>query len=168
MRKNTAFGNMVDAAHDAMMAFALRLTSDPDRANDLVQDTILKALSNQEKFVDDTNAKGWLMTIMRNTFINNYRRSVRENVVIDTTPDLYQINLCAQEAHQTPEGAFTVNEITRLIESFPPDFRDPFNMHVAGYKYEEISEKLGMPMGTVKSRIFNTRKRLRELLGDYE
>lgn len=149
------------------MSFALKLTSNPEEAQDLVQDTTLKALKNEEKFVEDTNLKGWMMTIMRNIFINNYRKNVRENTTVDCTENLYHVNLCQDSGLTTPDGAYAVNEISLIISKFPSDYRQPFSMHVAGYKYEEISERLGMPLGTVKSRIFFTRKRLREILKDY-
>lgn len=144
--------------------FAMKLTTNREQAEDLVQDTTLKALSNEEKFVDNTNFKGWIMTIMRNIFINNYRRSSRENTTVDNTEDLYHLNLCQDSGYDSPEGAYAVNEITTILSKFPADFRQPFSMHVAGYKYEEIAEQLNMPLGTVKSRIFFTRKRLREIL----
>ncbi len=133
----------------------------------MVQDTTLKALNNEEKFVENTNFKGWMLTIMRNIFINNYRKSARENTMVDSTEDLYHLNLKQDSGIETPDGAYSIGEISNIIAGFPADYRDPFNLHVAGYKYEEISEKLNMPLGTVKSRIFFTRKRLREILKDY-
>lgn len=108
-----------------------------------------------------------MLTIMRNIFINNYRKSARENTMIDTTEDLYHLNLKQDAGVSTPEGAYTINEISSIIAGFPADYREPFSLHVAGYKYEEIAERLSMPLGTVKSRIFFTRKRLREILSDY-
>ena len=104
---------------------------------------------------------------MRNIFINNYRKSVRENTVVDVTEDLYHLNLPQDSGLDTPDGAYTAREISAILAGFPDDYRVPFSMHVAGYKYEEISSRLSMPLGTVKSRIFFTRKRLRELLKDY-
>ena len=150
-----------------LLSFALKLTLDRDEAHDLVQDTTLKALNNEEKFIDNQNFKGWMLTIMRNIFINNYRKSARENTMIDTTEDLYHLNVRQDSGMETPEGAFAIGEISQIIAKFPADYREPFNLHVAGYKYEEISDVLSMPLGTVKSRIFFTRKRLREILKDY-
>lgn len=149
------------------MSFALRLTSNKEEAHDLVQDTTLKALNNEEKFVESTNFKGWMFTIMRNIFINNYRKATRENTVVDITEDLFHLNVSQDSGIVTPDGAYAANEISEILAGFPADFREPFSMHVAGYKYEEISERLSMPLGTVKSRIFFTRKRLREILKDY-
>ena len=167
MSTENTFKTSVIGMQRNLMSFALKLTSNPEEAQDLVQDTTLKALKNEEKFVEDTNLKGWMMTIMRNIFINNYRKNVRENTAVDCTENLYHVNLCQDSGLTTPDGAYAVNEISLIISKFPSDYRQPFSMHVAGYKYEEISERLGMPLGTVKSRIFFTRKRLREILKDY-
>lgn len=167
MNSKPSFKTALLSMQGNLLSFALKLTLNRDEANDLVQDTTLKALHNQDKFVDNANFKGWMLTIMRNIFINNYRKSARENTIVDTSEDLYQINVSQDSGLETPDGAFAMSEITSVIEKFPDDFRKPFSMHVAGYKYEEISEKLGMPLGTVKSRIFFTRKRLREILKDY-
>lgn len=150
-----------------LLSFARKLTNNEEEAHDLVQDTTLKALDNESKFAEDSNFGGWMMTIMRNIFINNYRKRVRENTIVDTTEDLYHLNLAQDSGTLTPDGAFAASEITAVLSRFPADHRQPFSMHIAGYKYEEISEKLGMPLGTVKSRIFFTRQKLRELLKDY-
>lgn len=167
MSNQSSFKTSVLGLQDNLLSFALKLTLNRDEAHDLVQDTTLKALNNEEKFVDDTNLKGWMLTIMRNIFINNYRKSVRENTVVDTTEDLYHLSLPQDSGYETPDGAFSINEISDIIAQFPADYREPFSMHVAGYKYEEIAERLNTPLGTVKSRIYFTRKRLREILKDY-
>lgn len=167
MSKHNTFKSSIIGMQGNLLSFALKLTMDKDEAHDLVQDTTLKALDNEEKFVESTNLKGWMLTIMRNIFINNYRKSVREKTVMDSTEDLHRLNRCQDSGLETPDGAYAMNEITQILSKFPMDFRQPFSMHVAGYKYEEISEKLSMPLGTVKSRIFFTRKRLREILKDY-
>lgn len=147
-----------------LMNFAFQLTSDREAAADLLQDTTLKALDNEEKFTSDANFKGWVMTIMRNIFINNYRKNVRQATIVDTTDDLYHINTSQESALESPEGSMTVKEINSILASFDEEFRIPFNMHVAGYKYSEIAEELNLPVGTVKSRIFFARKRLRAAL----
>ena len=167
MNNKPTFKNSVLGIQSNLMSFAMKLTLNKDEAYDLVQDTTLKALDNEEKFAEDTNFKGWMLTIMRNIFINNYRKTSRENTMADATVELYHITNATDSSQSTPDGAHTCNEISALIASFPADYREPFNMHIAGYKYEEIAEKLGMPLGTVKARIFNTRKKLRELLKDY-
>ena len=161
------FQNLLVGLQSNMLNFAYILTSNRDDAYDLLQDTTLKALDNEDKYMENTNFKGWVFTIMRNIFINNYRRSARENTIVDTTEDLYYLSQPQDAGYETPEGAFAANEISTILAGFPADYRQPFSMHVAGYKYEEIAAALKMPLGTVKSRIFFTRKRLREILKDY-
>ncbi len=150
-----------------LLNFAFMLTSNRDDAYDLLQDTTLKALNNQDKFTDNTNFKGWVFTIMRNLFINNYRRASRAATVVDTTENLYHLNLSQDSGITAPEGSFTANEITDAINNFSEEYRAPFSMHVAGYKYTEIAEKMKLPLGTVKSRIFLARKKLQERFTDY-
>lgn len=153
---------------DNMMNFAFILTSDKEEAKDLLQDTTLKVLDNEDKYIDNVNFKGWVFTIMRNIFINNYRRIVRSQTIVDKTEDLYHLNLPQESGFSTPEGAFNVKEITKAINSFSDEYRIPFSMHVAGYKYNEIAEKMNLPLGTVKSRIFFARQRLQGILKDYK
>ena len=150
-----------------LLNFAFILTSNRDDAYDLLQDTTLKALDNEDKYVDNVNFKGWVFTIMRNIFINNYRKVVRSATVIDQTEDLYHLNLPQDSGFETHEGSFAAKEITAAINAFSDDYRIPFTMHVAGYKYNEIAEKMNLPLGTVKSRIFFARQRLQQTLKDY-
>ena len=151
-----------------MLNFAYMLTSNRDDAYDLLQDTTLKVLDNEEKYVENTNFKGWVFTIMRNIFINNYRKVAREATMVDQTEDLYHLNLSQDSGLETPEGGIAVAEITRAINSFSDDYRVPFSMHISGYKYSVIAEKMGLPLGTVKSRIFFARQRLQDILKDYK
>ncbi|MDY3857498.1 MAG: RNA polymerase sigma factor [Muribaculaceae bacterium] len=155
------------AIQSNLLNFAYLLTSNRDDAYDLLQDTTLKALDNEDKYVENVNFKGWVFTIMRNTFINNYRKVVRSATVIDQTEDLYHLNLPQESGLETPEGTVSAGEISDAINSFSDDYRIPFSMHVAGYKYNEIAEKMNLPLGTVKSRIFFARQRLQKMLKDY-
>lgn len=150
-----------------LLNFAYTLTSNRDDAYDLLQDTTLKALDNEDKYVANTNFKGWVFTIMRNLFINKYRQNMRLSVVVDRSDDLYQLNLSQDSGLDTPEGTVTTHEINNVIASFAPEFRVPFSMFVAGYKYAEIAQRMGLPLGTVKSRIFLARKKLQAILSDY-
>ena len=150
-----------------MLNFAYMLTSNRDDAYDLLQDTTLKALDNEDKFASDTNFKGWVFTIMRNIFINNYRRAGRAATVVDTTENLYHLNLSQDSGLETPEGSYSVNEITDAINEFSDEYRIPFSMHVQGYKYNEIAKEMNLPLGTVKSRIFFARKKLQSRFSDY-
>ena len=153
---------------DNLLNFAYMLTANREEAKDLLQDTTLKALDNEDKYIDNVNFNGWVFTIMRNIFINNYLRVVRNQTIIDQTEDLYHLNLPQDSGFASPEGSFTVKEITTAINSFSEEYRIPFSMHVAGYKCHEIAEKMDLPLGTVKSRIFFARQRLQEMLKDYK
>jgi len=167
MKSNESFKNRLIGLQSNLLSFAYQLTSNREQAEDLLQDTTLKALDNEEKYVDNVNFKGWIFTIMRNIFINNYRQTVRKATVIDQTEDLYHLNISQDSGLETPEGSYAVKEISMAINDFPDEYRIPFNMFVAGYKYHEIAKKMDLPLGTIKSRIFFARKRLREQLKDY-
>ena len=134
-----------------LLNFAYMLTSNRDDAYDLLQDTTLKALDNEEKYAENTNFKGWVFTIMRNIFINNYRRNVRSATIVDTTDNLYHLNLSQESRFESPEETYGAAEITDAINEFADEYRIPFSMHVAGYKYNEIAEHMHLPLGTVKS-----------------
>lgn len=147
--------------------FALSLTSNSEDAKDLLQETYAKAITYREKFEDNTNLKAWTFTIMKNTFINNYRRNVKANTTFDNTDDLYYLNLSSASASEAPDSKYSVKEITKSINELSDEFRLPFLMHTQGFKYKEIADKLNLKIGTVKSRIFFTRKKLMEKLKDY-
>ena len=151
-----------------LLNFAYMLTTDKDDAEDLLQDTTLKALDNEDKYIDNVNFKGWVFTIMRNIFINNYRRAVRSQTIVDQTEDLYHLNLPQESGFDTPDGSYTVKEIMKVINNFSEEYRIPFTMHIEGYKYHEIAEHMDLPIGTVKSRIFFARRRLQIILKDYK
>ena len=163
----TTFQNRLMGLQANLLNFAYMLTSNRDDAYDLLQDTTLKALDNREKHVDNTNFKGWVFTIMRNIFINNYRRIARSATVIDQTEDCYHLNLSQDSGLESPDGSYTAAEITSAINEFPEKYRVPFSMHVAGYKYNEIAEEMNLPLGTIKSRIFFARQELQKRFADY-
>lgn len=164
---NKEFESKLMSLQGNLLNFAYMLTSNRDNAYDLLQDTTLKALDNESKYVENTNFKGWVFTIMRNIFINNYRRVTRNATVVDQTEDLYHLNLSQDSGLDTPEGSIAAAEITEAINSFSDEYRIPFSMHVAGYKYNEIAEKMNLPLGTIKSRIFFARKKLQSQFADY-
>lgn len=167
LRKETFEQKLVNLQAN-MMSFALRLTADKDAARDLIQETSLKVLDNIGKYRENVNFKGWVMTIMHNIFINNYRRTVRDQALIDANCNAYLLNI-PQELHSySPEKKYSEGEIINAIFSnFAVRYRIPFLMYVSGYKYEEIAKELKLPTGTVKSRIFYIRKRLQMILVDY-
>lgn len=167
MKSHDSFQTRLLGLQNNLLNFAYQLTANREQAQDLLQDTTLKALDNEDKYVDNVNFKGWIFTIMRNIFINNYRQNARKATVIDQTEDLYHLNISQDSGLSTPEGSYAVKEISLALNSFSDDYRIPFNMFVAGYKYNGIAEKMNLPLGTVKSRIFFARKTLREQLKDY-
>ncbi len=168
MKTNVDFEKDLLGMQDNLLHFAYTLTSDREEAKDLLQDTTLKALDNQDKYIENVNFKGWVFTIMRNIFINNYRKVVRNQTVVDQTEDLYHLNLPQDSGFETPDGAYTIQEINKAIASFSNEYKMPFSMHVAGYKYSEIAERMNLPLGTVKSRIFFARQQLQTILKDYK
>ena len=150
-----------------LQRFALSLTAEREKALDLVQDTYLKALNSCDKFADSTNLRAWLFTIMKNTFINNYRRKAKENTIFDNTKDLYFINLPNDNGFTAPESNYEEAEIEGAIDSLNTDFSTLLRLHIEGYKYKEIAEKLDLKMCTVKSRIYLSRQKLMMKLKDY-
>lgn len=167
MSSKESFKKRILGLQGKLLSFAYQLTTNHDDAHDLLQDTTLKALDNEDKYVENVNLRGWIFTIMRNIFINNYRQNLRKATVIDQTDELYFLNISQDSGFDTPDGSFAVKEITKAINSFSDDYRIPFNMHISGYKYQEIADKLNLPVGTVKSRIYFARQRLRVILKDY-
>ena len=161
------FNQMLLRNADFLKPFAINLTRDTEAANDLYQETLYKALANQEKYNAGTNIKAWLFTIMRNIFINNYRKVVRDQTFVDQTENLYHLNLPQESGFESTERAYDLKEMHRVVNTLPKEYRVPFAMHVSGFKYREIAEKLNLPLGTVKSRIFFTRQKLQEELKDF-
>ena len=111
-----------------LSSFALSLTHNIEEAKDLIQETYLKALTNRDKFSDDTNLHAWTFTIMRNTFINNYRHSVKVNTVIDHSADLFLHNIPRKSQFASPESLLSLQEINRKISRLKPAQRMPFEI----------------------------------------
>lgn len=165
--KSLSFRQDLIKVQDELLRFAYKLTTNRNEANDLLQETSLKALDNEDKYKPDTNFKGWMFTIMRNIFINNYRKVVRDQTFVDQTDSLYHLNLPQEGNSFNSEQAFDLKEMHRIVNHLPREYRLPFAMYVSGFKYREIADKLNVPLGTVKSRIFFTRQRLQEDLKDF-
>ncbi len=146
--------------------FAYSLTANHEDARDLLQETYLKALTYKDKFEDNTNIKAWTFTIMKNTFINNYRKAVKQNTTFDSSDNQFMIN--SKSENFGPDSMYSHSEISKKIDALEDDFRLPFQMHTSGYKYKEIADKLNLKIGTVKSRIFFSRQKLMTALKDYE
>ena len=150
-----------------LLNFAYKLTADREEANDLLQETSLKALDNEDKYTAETNFKGWIYTIMRNIFINNYRKALRNQIYVDQTDNQFYLNQNIDIEGDSTEGSYDLKEMRRIVNALPKEYRIPFSMYVSGFKYREIADKLGLPLGTVKSRIYFTRQKLQEELKDF-
>ncbi len=154
--------------YEYLRPFALKLTQNTEQAQDLLQETMAKALANAEKFREGTNLKAWLFTIMRNTFITHYHRVIKRNTAVDTT-DSFQM-LSAFENYTTSNKAintFLQEDISKAFEKLHYKYKTPFTMHYQGFKYQEIADILDVPIGTVKNRIHVARKELEEQLEIY-
>jgi RNA polymerase sigma-70 factor (ECF subfamily) len=147
--------------------FAKKLTNNEEDANDLVQETNYKALLFRDKYMHNTNFKAWLFTIMKNIFINNYRRAKKAQTFIDTTENLHHIHRNIDSFPVTPDSQMREKEIRKVVDELEADQRIPFEMHTEGFKYKEIADELDISIGTVKSRIFFGRKKLMERLEGY-
>ena len=161
------FNNMLMGNVGFLKPFAVSLTRDTDAANDLYQETLYKALANQERYHPGTNIKAWLFTIMRNIFINDYRRKARQRTIFDTTPNDYLINLKQVSIANTAESNLRIKEIRMAIDHLPEIFKTPFLLYLEGFKYQEIAGLLHEPLGTIKSRIHFARKLLKEQFSRY-
>lgn len=161
------FSHQLVGLRNNLEYYANMLTSNREDARDLLQDTFLKALSNRDKFASDTNLKAWTYTIMKNTFINNYRRNQKANTIVDSTEDLFYLNIPRKSDFPSPDSLMSEKEINKTIHNLDEEQRLPFEMYNAGYKYKEIADHLNISIGTVKSRIFFTRRKLMDSLKEF-
>jgi len=158
------FNHQLSQLRGTLELFTLRFTNNAEEGQDLVQDTYLKALTYRERFIENTNLKGWLYTIMKNIFINNYRKQKRSKTTLDNTENLYHLNVPEKHTFNLPDSSLEYSQLMSSVEKTKEDFLVPFKMYLEGYKYHEISEKLNIPIGTVKTRIFYARKDIQERL----
>lgn len=152
---------------EKLLFYAMSLTSDTVKAHDLLQETFLKALFYRDKFTQNTNFKAWVYTIMKNTFINNYRRNLNTKNTFSTCINDFYLNNETDKGNPTFESIYNSKEIIKCINTLEANYKIPFNLFLEGFKYKEIAEKLKLPLGTVKNRIFLTRKKLVKSLKEY-
>ncbi len=158
MKAGVEFGNMLVTNSDFLKPFAITLTRDPEEAKDLFQETLFRALANKDKYNGGTNIRAWLYTIMRNIFINNYRRKVKQNLITYKAPeDMPDIRATGPSI----ESELNSKQITSLIHKLPEIFRFPFMLYFDGFRYHEIADIMKEPLGTIKSRIHFARKMLK-------
>lgn len=146
-----------------LFAFAMKLTRSKADADDLMQETVVRAYSNKERFQMGTNFKSWITTIMRNTFINNYRSHRRRNVV-DGSLEEHSYAIESRTVPNDSESTMMMEELSELMEQIKPKYRIPFLMHYKGYEYQEIAAEMNIPIGTVKSRLYTARQQLTKLI----
>lgn len=159
---NTEFNQMLINNAEFLKPFAVTLTRDQEAAKDLFQETLFRALSNQDKYHAGTNIKAWLYTIMRNIFINNYRRKAKRNTIFDNTPNEFLIDYNQGAVSNQAVAGIHIKEIQAAIHNLPEIFKNPFMLYYDGFKYHEIADMLQEPLGTIKSRIHFARKLLKE------
>lgn len=147
---------------ESLKPIAVNLTRDKEMAKDLFQETMYRALANEHKYSNGTNLKAWLFTIMRNIFINDYRRNVKHRLIFNSPAGGVEINTGNVVVANDGEQALHVKEIKNTIHQLPQIFQTPFLLYFEGYRYHEISESLNEPLGTIKSRIYFARKLLKE------
>lgn len=152
---------------DFLKPFAITLTRDNEAAQDLFQETLYRALANKDKYNVGTNIKAWLYTIMRNIFINNYRRKAKQNTIFDSTPNDFLLDYNQAVATNEAESNLKLKEINTAVHDLPEIFRNPFLLYFDGYKYHEIANMLKEPLGTIKSRIHFARKLLKAQIQRY-
>jgi len=158
------FNDRINQMSSLLHSFAYNLTKNVEDAKDLYQETAYRAMTNRDKFNPGTNFKAWLFTIMKNIFINNYRKKVKANTILDTTDNMYYINSGSQAIANSGESNMMMKELTTMVESLDNSIKVPFLMHYRGFKYQEIADHLDLPLGTVKSRIFFARKELKDMI----
>ncbi len=161
------FNNKLTNLESSLNFFALSLTKEPEVAKDLVQDTYVKAIQYKEKYTTDDNIKAWLFTILRNTYLNQVTKLSYKNTINDDSEDEYILKNTILN-NETAESKINTEDITQTISNLCEDYRIPFKLFISGYKYKEIAEKIDLPIGTVKSRIFFARKILMENLQDFD
>lgn len=160
------FNEALIGMENNLHSFAMSFTRNNEDARDLTQETMLKAITYRSYYAPQTNFKAWVFTIMRNIFINQYRRKVKSGTIFDHSQDLYLLNQPGDSLN-SPVQEIAIKEINGHINGLEEEYKVPFTMHFKGFKYKEISEKLGIPIGTVKSRIFIARKKLMEVMPEY-
>ncbi|MDR0972997.1 MAG: RNA polymerase sigma factor [Prevotellaceae bacterium] len=162
MDKCTLFETELVRLQGELYWFAYKLTANKEDANDLLQDTTLHALNNKEKYMPGSNFKGWMFTIMRHIFINNYRKILREQTYMDTEDTNEAGKNINAPSEISPDMSCRVHDIRCVMNAIPQEYASPINMYVVGFKYQEIADRMRMPIGTVKSRIFVARQLLRD------
>ncbi|PWS29678.1 RNA polymerase sigma factor [Pedobacter paludis] len=162
------FSLAADLHASSLHSHAKQFTRDEDEAKDLVQDTLLKGIRFCHNFESGTNVKGWLYVIMRNTFLNDYRKKQKRDLLVNTEEDISSAQLLPSASKNGSENSFIMGDIQKALSSLDDDCRIPFQRYFEGYKYQEIADELSIPLGTVKTRIHQARLELKKFLRTYK
>lgn len=159
----------IEKSRPLLVGFARKFTKDPDDIEDLVQETLAKSVKYKNEYENNPRVMSWLFVIMKNLFINQYRRGQRrleyEN---ETLCDVRDMGCSEPFSRNTGEGKFTMDDIESAMKKLPAESSEIFNMHIEGYKYREIASYFNIPEGTVKTRIHHARKFLQSQLVHYK
>lgn len=158
---NDNFIEQFQSLRAPLRSFAYKLTQNNEDANDLYQETSFRAFSNVSKFIQGTNLKAWLLTIMKNTFINQYRKNIKTRTIFDATDTIYYINSGSAAIVNDAESNIMMEELMAILNELDISLRVPFEMYYVGHKYQEIADTLKLPLGSVKSNIFYARRELK-------
>jgi RNA polymerase sigma-70 factor (ECF subfamily) len=157
------FKHKVNQIEDLLFGFAMKLTKNRENAKDLMQETLMRSFASKDRFTEGTNFKAWMTTIMRNCFINEYRKRRTRNKV--EQPIEENLEFAAKKAVKNEAGQIIMlKELHRMLNSMKDSHKVPFEMFFNGYEYQEISKTLDLPMGTVKSRIYFARKKMKNMI----
>jgi len=167
-QSSPAFNMQLTKEIATLRTFAYKFTSDHQDINDLIQDTLVKAIRYCHQFKSGSNLKAWLFVIMRNTYINNYRKTVMSRKITNSIEEISTLSLCHQITQNKGEGKFTQQDVASAMKKLSRKLYQPIELYILGYKYCEIAEQTGIPIGTVKTRIHMGRVQLKQLLKDYD
>ena len=160
---SSEYSKQLNQIESLLFGFAMKLTRNRENAKDLMQETLLRSYKNKERFQEGTNFKAWLTTIMYNSYVNGYRKKKTRNKVVKPIEDFtYMVENKSTEGDA--HSIIMAKELRKMVNRLTDDFKVPFQMFVDGYHYDEIAEQVQLPMGTVKSRIFYARKKLKQMV----
>jgi RNA polymerase sigma-70 factor (ECF subfamily) len=166
--KNADFVKVIEQQSSRLREHALKFTRDIDDANDLVQETMVKAVRFRDSFEEGTNLKGWLYVILKNTFLNTYYKRRQRQQIIKPEEEVCYAELVPSASYNTAISSFMIADIGKALGKLPEIYRIPFVKYFEGYKYNEIAKEMDIPLGTVKTYIHQARLILKKQLKNFK